>query len=1544
MKHYEFKNQIAGGAKPKTRKPKPATLKPPKLGDYKVASSYTYAEILDLISDGPIEGLVNKNGYKLPYNALLQGVYLNNVPVEQTNEKFLTEAGVKTQLANQSVFSSGIKDLFDDIEFSQRRENILYDYPNTESLYDLKEIAYSFNDTFDDSISNNPTNNLVAFENYPIDLRNQNNYPVKSPGVTYTGISGSDNFPIRSFDITTPSGTYDIEFSLGYKHVDDIFTNTSAENGLTEFLDLVYNTGNLYTSQYTRGKLLKFGYNTGNIADGIGKQNIKDLFANIYYEDIPKWYFDSTDHIGPYVCIKIDGKIEGYEFYSHVNYFLKKDEAGSVTTELNYDADFDFDSSLSSEGLNLSSNTTSMLVPLLATDGTWDGKVKGFYFIKLDTDNIAYYNIENGGLPSSIDSLVITQDQNELNYLRNLNGFILNDKSIQNTETVREIQTYYETYTFERILNYENCPTFSTNLVRRLDQKGYTSEYEVEVENNTVNDYVMRKGVQVKYSFKIQTYEPRNVTIPWDTWFQGSYDDSYVQARLYIDGELVDSSFDINPFPASFAGSLSSVIKPSPKLQTITVDLLAYADRDEPDGLTCPPNTSEVPSMGSVLAKIIRPIDLLESIESEISNTESSGVVKYNWSNILAEFRTGGQNQLPLSYFKDVHVDYAYNYTLLGPFNPTEGKVVQRLNAGDGSLKKTGQYPDLNFAKETVPEMDEDYLLAIKEGSSDERQSTKEDYAGWDILDQDFTEKAQPLTHVIENPNVSHIWFSLTIDRLKDTVEKSIGDPLEPDLDAGASLPGVVNIRVETGRIKPNGKTETTYSRLMQITALVEGSAILDIGNVDNAESPEYFDYINEFYDIGELDENEDPINKGGMFTEFELEPAKPATESALNTRNQEHTPFKRFIRITKLSTESNSTLVFKEIGVLKFTEIVRGQCQYPYSAYTGVKIDSRVFSEIPRRSYEAKLKKIQIPSNYFPSFRNGKDKRYYDEANLFSTTSAEERHIYKGDWDGTFKFAWSDNPAWILYDMILNERYGLGGFVEPSSVNKWDLYKIGRFCDSVDDEGYFLGLDDGRGGLEPRFSCNIIFSEETKIFDAINTIASIFRGVVYYNNSTIEFADDRPKEPIALFTNSNVKDGVFSYSNYQRDEQINTIEVIYIDRYDGYKSKIELVENQTDIAKRGIFKKSMNAFGITSKAMARRAGEHFLYQTTKENQSVSFTCGLETLLCKPGDLIVIDDDLKSFKSNFGRVLDVDNDKKSIRISNAFSNTDYEADITLYKPSEITDITVIEDEVSQVRSRLDNFTILNNNTNLSNITGWNYMLGKWIFEEYSGGYNNVYDEEDVYIEPLQEQYAIYKNDSDAFNDPNGESTLWFNTGVTGWVFSTGNYAQNGALEANNLFILEPDLFDFNDLQFFDVNNLQKTSLKYYNSAAPDKRGSFIDYFTGDFLYNDPTVDLVYSQGNEAADSLLGSNIQIFTVPVTGWDSSNYGDNVYVDKDDMNSSLIQFVPPGTPYRFKVKNQDTNIYKINSIKEEARNEYSVVAVKFDTGKYNIIDEGC
>jgi hypothetical protein len=374
--------------------------------------------------------------------------------------------------------------------------------------------------------------------------------------------------------------------------------------------------------------------------------------------------------------------------------------------------------------------------------------------------------------------------------------------------------------------------------------------------------------------------------------------------------------------------------------------------------------------------------------------------------------------------------------------------------------------------------------------------------------------------------------------------------------------------------------------------------------------------------------------------------------------------PIRRFVKVTKLSHETLSGLISKKIGLQKITEVIPQIFSYPFSAIVGTKIDSRAFSQVPVRTFECKLKKVLVPRNYFINNSLGNDVRYLDEPG--------KNQIYIGDWDGTFKLAWTNNPAWILMDLLVNKRYGLGNYIESEQVDIWELYKISRWCDGVDENGYYYGVPDSYGGVEPRHAFNALIQERFNIFDMINQIASIFRGHVYYMNSLITFDDDRLKPSIGEFNNSDVKDGLFNYTNHRKDEEFTAVDVSYIDEKDNYKPKLEYVEDSDAISKRGILKKEVNAFGITSRGQARRFGYHFLYQKSKENLNVSFVTDLKALLYKPGDLITIHDELMNSEKNYGTIKDIKDINDycfQIIIDKALNRSIYDTkEITIYNP------------------------------------------------------------------------------------------------------------------------------------------------------------------------------------------------------------------------------------------------------------------------------------
>ena len=247
---------------------------------------------------------------------------------------------------------------------------------------------------------------------------------------------------------------------------------------------------------------------------------------------------------------------------------------------------------------------------------------------------------------------------------------------------------------------------------------------------------------------------------------------------------------------------------------------------------------------------------------------------------------------------------------------------------------------------------------------------------------------------------------------------------------------------------------------------------------------------------------------------------------------------------------------------------------------------------------------------------------------------------IYNGDWDGTFKFGWTDNPAWILYDLMTNQRYGIGNQIDDlQDIDVFSLYDIGRHCDAVDENGIFSGVSDLFGGLEPRYSTNIIMNEQENAYNMISNIASSFFGLTYWENGTFNFSLDKIKEPMCVFSNQNVFDGQFNYGDLSKATRFTRVKVNFMDKRDEYKQKAEYVEDLEAIKTYGLIEKEMNALGCTSRGQARRFAKHILYSNLIETETINFTAGQEALLLSPGDVFKVEDELKNFEINYGKIM-----------------------------------------------------------------------------------------------------------------------------------------------------------------------------------------------------------------------------------------------------------------------------------------------------------------
>jgi hypothetical protein len=220
---------------------------------------------------------------------------------------------------------------------------------------------------------------------------------------------------------------------------------------------------------------------------------------------------------------------------------------------------------------------------------------------------------------------------------------------------------------------------------------------------------------------------------------------------------------------------------------------------------------------------------------------------------------------------------------------------------------------------------------------------------------------------------------------------------------------------------------------------------------------------------------------------------------------------------------------------------------------------------------------------------------------------------------------------------------YSIGNQIDDlRDINVWRLYEIGRFSDSVNENGIFVGVDDGYGGLEPRFSCNVLINNEQEAFDAINSIATIFRGTTFYAGSDIDFFYDVEKDPIVTFNNQNVADGAFNYSDSLKSSRYTVVEVPYVDKRDNFLQKVEYYEDEEGIRQLGYIKHTFQGIGTTSRGQAQRFAKYAALTNKLETETVSFVGGNEALFVQPGDVIRIDDEIKNIAASYGYVADID--------------------------------------------------------------------------------------------------------------------------------------------------------------------------------------------------------------------------------------------------------------------------------------------------------------
>ena len=324
-------------------------------------------------------------------------------------------------------------------------------------------------------------------------------------------------------------------------------------------------------------------------------------------------------------------------------------------------------------------------------------------------------------------------------------------------------------------------------------------------------------------------------------------------------------------------------------------------------------------------------------------------------------------------------------------------------------------------------------------------------------------------------------------------------------------------------------------------------------------------------------------------------------------------------VRVRRLTPNSTSEYISDKMYVDALTEVIDLKLSYPNTALLGLQYDAETFSNVAKVAVDLKGIKLQVPSNYNPVART-----------------------YTGMWDGTFKRAYTNNPAWIYYDICTSKRYALGDRLTSAMLDKWSLYRLAQYCDQM--------IDDGKGGLEPRFTCNVYLQSTEDAYTILSKLAGVFRAISYWDGNSIVCDADIPQDTYFTYTRANVIDGLFEYSGTRARDRHTVAKVAWDNPANHYKTEYVYVRDEAAIAKLGVRIAEIDAWGCTSEGQAQRAGLWALKSEQLETRTVSFKVGLDGYIPQPGRVIEIADELFAGRANGGRISTVSADRKIITL------------------------------------------------------------------------------------------------------------------------------------------------------------------------------------------------------------------------------------------------------------------------------------------------------
>lgn len=314
-------------------------------------------------------------------------------------------------------------------------------------------------------------------------------------------------------------------------------------------------------------------------------------------------------------------------------------------------------------------------------------------------------------------------------------------------------------------------------------------------------------------------------------------------------------------------------------------------------------------------------------------------------------------------------------------------------------------------------------------------------------------------------------------------------------------------------------------------------------------------------------------------------------------------------IRLRKITADANSAKIGDTMTLQSFTEVIDAKLRYPNTALLYIEFDSSQFNgSIPQISCEPRGRVIRVPDNYDP-----------------------ETRTYNGTWTGAFKWAWTDNPAWIFYDLVVTDRFGLGNRLTAANIDKWTLYQVAQYCDQP--------VPDGKGGsgTEPRYICNVYIQDRNDAYTVLRDFAAIFRGMTYWGDDQIVALADMPRDVDFTYTHANVVDGKFVYSSSTTKSRYTNALVSWSDPANGYADAMEPVFEQALVARYGFNQLEITAIGCTRQSEANRKGRWGIL-TNNKDRIVTFDVGLDGNIPQPGYIIAVSDRNLSGRDLGGRL------------------------------------------------------------------------------------------------------------------------------------------------------------------------------------------------------------------------------------------------------------------------------------------------------------------